>query len=69
MTRDRQAKLVRYSDSDHAGDTDDWKSITGMVFFLGNMAIYWTSQKQWIVAFSSCEAEYIALTSIACQGI
>ena len=29
----------------------------------------WLSQKQKIVALSSCEAEYVALTLAACQGV
>ena len=62
-------KLVGYSDSDYAGDPDDRKSTTGMAFFLGNNLICWASQKQKILALSSCEAEYVAATTAACQGI
>jgi hypothetical protein len=61
--------LVGYSDSDHAGDLDDRKSTTGMVFFLGKNLITWCSQKQSVVALSSCEAEYIAASAAACQGV
>ena len=62
-------KLVGYSDSDYAGDPDDRKSTTGMAFFIGNNLICWASQKQKIVALSSCEAEYVAATTTTCQGI
>ena len=31
--------------------------------------ICWASQKQKIVALSSCEAEYVAATTATCQGI
>ena len=48
--------LAGFSDSDHAGDLDDRKSTTGTVFFLGSGAITWSSQKQKVVAKSSCEA-------------
>lgn len=61
--------LVGYSDSDLAGDIDDRKSTTGLMFFLGDSPITWVSQKQRIVALSSCEAEYIAATGGACQAI
>ncbi|KAJ0982162.1 hypothetical protein J5N97_010417 [Dioscorea zingiberensis] len=61
--------LVGYCDSDLAGDVDDRRSTTGTVFFLGSSLITWLSQKQKIVALSSCEAEYIAATTAACQGI
>ncbi|KAJ0967732.1 hypothetical protein J5N97_024649 [Dioscorea zingiberensis] len=65
----REPKLVGYCDSDLAGDIDDRKSTMGTVFFLGSSLITWLSQKQKIVALSSCEAEYIAATSATCQGI
>ncbi|XP_021607770.2 secreted RxLR effector protein 161 [Manihot esculenta] len=55
-------ELVGYSDSDLAGDTEDRKSTTGILFFLGESPITWVSQKQRVVALSSCEAEYIAAT-------
>ncbi|XP_048226824.1 secreted RxLR effector protein 161-like [Ricinus communis] len=61
--------LVGYSDNDLAEDTDDRKSTTGVMFLLGESPITWMSQKQRIVALSSCEAEYIAATGSACQGI
>lgn len=61
--------LIGFSDSDLAGDIDDRKSTSGTVFFLGSSIITWTSQKQKIVALSSCEAEYIAAAEAACQGI
>jgi hypothetical protein len=62
-------KLVGYSDSDYAGDTDDRKSTSGVVFFLGPSIITWSSQKQRIIAQSSCEAEYIAAASGGTQGV
>jgi hypothetical protein len=52
-----------------AGDVDDRKSMTGVIFYLGSSPISWLSRKQKVVALSSCEAEYIAATSAACQGI
>nr|XP_020163059.2 uncharacterized mitochondrial protein AtMg00810-like [Aegilops tauschii subsp. strangulata] len=61
--------LIGFSDSDHAGDLDDRKSTTGYVFFLNSGIITWTSQKQKVVALSSCEAEYIAAATAACQGV
>ena len=63
------AQLIGYTDSDYAGDIEDRKSTMGHVFFYNSMAISWTSQKQKIVALSTCEAEYIAITAAACQGI
>jgi hypothetical protein len=62
-------KLVGYSDADMAGDVDTRKSTTGVLFFLGLNPVTWQSQKQKVVALSSCEAEYIAGTTAACQGV
>jgi hypothetical protein len=67
--REKEASLVGYSDSDLAGDVDTRKSTSGIFFFLGNNVITWQSQKQKVVALSSCEAEYIAATTAACQGV
>jgi len=61
--------LIGYSDSDLGGDTDDRKSTTGIIFFLGDKAVAWQSQKQRVVALSSCEAEYITGAAAACQAV
>jgi hypothetical protein len=61
--------LVGFGDSDLAGDVDDRKSTSGLVFLLGTSLVTWASQKQRVVALSSCEAEYIASASTTCQGI
>lgn len=39
------------------------KSISGNIFFLNKAPISWYSKKQIVVALSSCEAEYIALSN------
>ena len=57
-----------YSDSDLAGNLDDRKSTGGMVFYLNDSLVTWVSQKQRCVALSSCEAEFMAATTTACQG-
>jgi len=63
-----EAKLLGFSDADMGGDIDTRKSTTGVLFFFGPCAVSWQSQKQKVVALSSCEAEYIAGTTAACQG-
>jgi hypothetical protein len=67
--REEEWKLVGYSDSDLSGDVDTSKSTSGIIFFLGYSPVSWQSQKQKVVALSSCEAEYIAVATAACQGI
>jgi hypothetical protein len=62
-------ELVGFSDGDHTGDVDDRRSTSGLFFFLGNNPITWQSNKQKVVALSSCEAEYIAAAAGACQAV
>jgi hypothetical protein len=64
-----ELQLVGYSDNDMAGDVDDRKSTSGILYFLGGNPVAWKSQKQRVVALSSCEAEYIAGAVAACQGV
>ncbi|GKA09744.1 uncharacterized mitochondrial protein-like protein [Tanacetum coccineum] len=60
-------RLVGYS-SDNV-DIDDRQSTTGHIFYLDTSPITWCSQKQTIMALSSCEAEFMAATVAACQAI
>jgi hypothetical protein len=61
--------LIAYYESDLVGDINTSKSISGIMFFLGHCPVSWQSLKQWVVALSSCEAEYIATTSAATQAL
>ncbi|XP_039119918.1 uncharacterized mitochondrial protein AtMg00810-like, partial [Dioscorea cayenensis subsp. rotundata] len=62
-------KLIGYTDSDWGGSPDDRKSTSGWVISLGSAAIAWSSKKQLITALSSTEAEYISVTSAACEAV
>ena len=62
-------ELVGFTDSDLAGDIDDRKSIAGMVFYLNGNLISCQSQKQQTVTLSSCEAEFMAATTVLCQAL
>ncbi|RDY14617.1 Copia protein, partial [Mucuna pruriens] len=64
-----EPELVGYSDSDWCGDKQDRKSTAGYIFFYGGALISWSSTKEPIVTLSSCEAEYIAASEIACQAV
>jgi hypothetical protein len=64
-----EAHLVRYSDSDHAGDIDTSKSTSRILFFFGKCLVSWQSVKQLVVALSSCEAECIAASTASTQAL
>jgi hypothetical protein len=56
--------ISSFSDVDWASNEIDQKSISGYTFLLSRGAISWTSKKQSIVALSSMEAEYLAMTLV-----
>ncbi|KAG7594688.1 Zinc finger CCHC-type [Arabidopsis thaliana x Arabidopsis arenosa] len=65
------SRLIGFSESSQNVDHDDGRSKTGHIFYLGESSspISWCSQKQDIVALSSCEAEFMAGTEAAKQAI
>ncbi|CAM8972742.1 unnamed protein product [Rhodiola kirilowii] len=59
----KKVELAGYVDADLASsDIDKRRSTTGYVFTLGGTAISWASKLQKIVALSTAEAEYVAVT-------
>ena len=50
-----------FCDADR-GSSEDRRSTSGYVYILNGGAISWASRKQPLVALSSTEAEYMALT-------
>lgn len=67
--RSDSGALIGFSDADWAGDQDDRRSTTGNIFLLCGGAVSWLSKKQAIVALSTAEAEYIALSQAAQEAI
>lgn len=61
--------ITGYSDSDLARDVVDRRSTGGMCFYLDGNLISRASQKQRVIPLSSCEEEYMAATTAACQSI
>jgi len=48
---------------------NDRKSVTIFVFYMGDATFTWSSNKQFIVTFSTWETEYVACTSCVCHFI
>ena len=61
--RGEENDMTAYSDADWGADIDKRRSCTGYVVNMSGGAISWCSQRQSIVALSSTEAEYIALST------
>ncbi|XP_042756529.1 secreted RxLR effector protein 161-like [Lactuca sativa] len=61
--------LVGYSDSSYNDDREDGRGTTGVAYYFSGNLITWASQNQQTVALSSCEAECMAATAAACQGL
>jgi hypothetical protein len=68
-TEEGEPELTIFSDADMAGDIDGRRSTSGVLVFLGAAPIAWQSLKQKIVALSTCEAEYVAAATAACQAV
>ena len=61
--------LEGYCDSDYAADKEKRRSTSGVVFTFGGNTISWRSSLQKVVALSSTEAEYMALTDAAKEAV
>lgn len=59
--------LYGYSDANWAENKSDRKSNSGHVFLVNGGAVCWSSRKQSLVALSTCEAEFVALSE-ACRA-
>lgn len=59
--------LVGYSDANWAEDKSNRKSNSGHVLLVNGVAVCWSSRKQSLVALSTCEAEFVALSE-ACRA-
>jgi hypothetical protein len=54
-------QVTGYTDADFAACVSR-RSRTGYIFFVGETVVCWCSRKQNVIALSTCEAEYYALT-------
>lgn len=67
--KNKSGQLKIFTDSDFAEDPITRKSVGGYICFYNGGAVSWSSRKQDIVALSSMEAEYIALSESVKEGI
>ena len=58
--RGKDIALRLFCDADWVGGVNDWRSITGYVFFIGVGVISWKCKKQPTIALSTMEAEHMA---------
>ena len=66
---DKELIVSGYVDASFDIDPDDSKSQTGYVFILNGGAVSWSRSKQSVVAGYTCEAEYIAASEAANEGV
>ena len=65
----RDLRLIGYTDADWGGDPDQRKSTSGYAFLLNDCAISWGSKKQYCIALSTMEVEYVACSSAIQEAI
>ena len=66
---DEELVVKGYVNASFDADLDDSKSQIGYVYILNGGAVSWCSCKQSVVAGSTCEAEYIAASEAANEGV
>ena len=66
---DEELVVKGYVDASFDTDLDDSKSQTEYIFILNGGVVSWCSSKLSVVAGSTCEAEYIAASEAAHEGV
>ena len=66
---EEELTVTGYTDASFQTDKDDSKSQSGFLFTLNSGAVSWKSSKQDTVADSTTEAEYIAASEAAKEGV
>ncbi|XP_073220879.1 secreted RxLR effector protein 161-like [Cicer arietinum] len=57
-----ETQVQDYVDANFAIKVDQWRSTTGYIFTVGTTTVSWMSRIQKIVALSTTETEYVAVT-------
>ena len=66
---DRVLDIHGFVDADWARDLDQRRSTSGYVFNLFGGVVSWMSKKQFVVALSTTEAEYMAATHASKEAV
>ncbi|XP_057806168.1 secreted RxLR effector protein 161-like [Salvia miltiorrhiza] len=61
--------IVGFTDSDYAANEDNRRSQSGYIFTLFGSAVSWKSSLQHVVALSTTEAEYMAVTEAVKEAL
>ena len=61
--------FTTWTNADHRGNLDNGKSPTGYLVKVGTSAISWSSKLQSIVALSTTEAEFVAVTTAGTEVV
>jgi len=68
-SRSKNVNLRAYADVDWAGDKISRRSTSGYVFQIGDSTVTWRSKRQFVIALSSTEAEYVSLCHAAQEAV
>lgn len=63
------SELLGFADADFAGNCIDRRSYTGFIFKWAGGAVSWECKKQYTVALSTTEAEYMAISEASKEAI
>jgi len=66
---DHEFGLYGYSDSDWADNIPNRKSTSTYCFSLGSSMVSWNNRKQWRVALSTVEAEYVEVCAARREAV
>lgn len=67
--RKNEKPLIGYSDANWGGCLVTRRSFTRYAFFLASAAVTWKSQRQYTVALSSTESEYVSLSEATKEAL
>ena len=67
LRKPNDLKVFGFVDSNFATNKDTRRSVTGYILTVGGSLISWMSKTQPSVTLSSCEAEYVALSTCATE--